>query len=363
MSAIVYAFKCHHEKKQHEVLLPLLAFPRADLILRRESLALLEKINVDITSLLFQDDVNDWKEIPCTTKVILTDHNVLSKANTSLSSFVTEIIDHHMDAGLYSHSVLKRNIAFDTHSTPGGKALVGSCCSLVAESMYDFPTVVIPEIATMLLAAMCLDTLNFKPEATKVTERDIQAMLFLKPYCLMSVNDLFDWLQEEKCNRVHWQTVSLRDLLRCDFKRFTIATFTYGISSVLLPLSDVLVKEDSGMERERVLTTYCENEMLDFLFLLTNFRNENEEKDTVSLIPQRQILLFAPAQEVLDRVHSILQSMSDDLVLGEACKESPLLVWYTQKNASISRKNFVPLFHKAVMDDNSSSNGKELNAL
>lgn len=63
------------------------------------------------------------------------DHNAVSGGLSALGDAVVEIVDHHKD--LEQHPGLQgpaRDIAFDA-SDGSGRALVGSCCTLVAERM------------------------------------------------------------------------------------------------------------------------------------------------------------------------------------------------------------------------------------
>lgn len=68
---------------------------------------------------------------------------------------MVEIVDHHMD--LEEHPSVQgasRDIAFEVHDG-SGKALVGSCCTIVAERMLEqAPTSLSSDIARLLLGVV-----------------------------------------------------------------------------------------------------------------------------------------------------------------------------------------------------------------
>ena len=110
--------------------------PRADLALRREVLVLFELCGVDPSSVVFADEL-DLSALQAEGRLRLTlmDHNAVSGCLSALGDAVVEIVDHHKD--LEKHPGVKgtaRDIAFDA-GDGSGRALVGSCCTLVAERM------------------------------------------------------------------------------------------------------------------------------------------------------------------------------------------------------------------------------------
>ena len=110
--------------------------PRADLALRREVLVLFELCGVDPSSVVFADEL-DLSALQAEGRLRLTlmDHNAVSGCLSALGDAVVEIVDHHKD--LEKHPGVEgtaRDIAFDA-GDGSGRALVGSCCTLVAERM------------------------------------------------------------------------------------------------------------------------------------------------------------------------------------------------------------------------------------
>lgn len=83
------------------------------------------------------------------------DHNAVSGGLSELGGAVVEIIDHHADLG--NHPGVQagsRDIAFDA-SDGSGKALVGSCCTMVAERMLDqAPGLLSSDVARLLLGVV-----------------------------------------------------------------------------------------------------------------------------------------------------------------------------------------------------------------
>lgn len=88
-------------------------------------------------------------------RLTLVDHNAVSGVLRDLGDSVIEIVDHHMD--LEEHPSVRgasRDIAFDVRDG-SRKALVGSCCTIVAERMLDqAPTSLSSDVARLLLGVV-----------------------------------------------------------------------------------------------------------------------------------------------------------------------------------------------------------------
>ena len=194
--------------------------------------------------------------------VTLVDHNVIEGELQDRNWKVVEIIDHHEDQGLYPDSD-PRVIAYEE-----GNALVASACTLVAERMVrlwepPYPT----SIALLLMGVILLDSVNLSEKAGKVTQRDIDAVHNLlnkvdwqtlpkSTQYAIGINDdkkgaqehpdtnlFFNVLQDAKYSTDFWNSMSVRDALRYDYKDFDYKKGVFGISTILMPMDDFLHKQ------------------------------------------------------------------------------------------------------------------------
>lgn len=284
---------------------PLVGVPRADLPLRRETTLLLGMAGVDLDQLLFVDSppliaslLMPTDDASCGStcnalNISLVDHNRIRSSLRHLDDHVVEILDHHEDEGYHTVAVPEgsdaRNIAFR-----GRDALVGSTCALVVERMLQAAdsmtasigggdkdvTLLDPSASLCLLGVILLDTMNMSSEAGKGTDRDLAAINSLLDRTDWSMLDtdsmeesaravfeadgnasgnirpnraaLHDLLRNSKFDEKFWSDMSVYDCLRIDYKRFEPTRSSYsdspsiafGMSSVLLPLSNFLSKAD-----------------------------------------------------------------------------------------------------------------------
>ena len=280
---------------------PLVGVPKADLPLRRETTLLLEMAGVDLDRLLFIDSPPSIASLLAQTdgatcesnplSISLVDHNRIRSSLRHLGGSVAEILDHHEDEGYHTDAVPEgsdaRNVAFR-----GRDALVGSTCTLVAERMIQAsdalmdggeqsPIILDPSASLVLLGVILLDTMDMSPEAGKGTDRDlaaINALLDRTDWTKLKTDSmeesiravfiadgddasddprpnratLHDILRNSKFDEKFWSDMSVYDCLRIDYKRFEpskisdsdAAPMAFGMSSVLLPLSSFLSKDD-----------------------------------------------------------------------------------------------------------------------
>ena len=74
---------------------------------------------------------------------------------------------------------------------------VGSCCTLVAEKIYNQTEELLAEflIADLLMSAILLDTVNLKPGIGRTTEKDVEFCEELEKYVSLPIQELFDIAQ------------------------------------------------------------------------------------------------------------------------------------------------------------------------
>jgi len=245
---------------------PVIAIPKDDLLLKRPEVMLMLKL-AGIThpgeELVFVDDAVIQNEASDAT-VTLVDHNVLSDNLCALNWTVIEIVDHHRDEGFYLDTCPvgsdSRNIAFADE-----KALVASCCTLVAERLKEawlsrssnkrplyelYPA----PLSTLLLGVILLDSVNLSEEVGKVTQRDRDAVQDLlantdwlalaeksrdalrisgdNPSHQPDPSAFFQLLQSAKYDPDFWRSLTVQEALRMDYKDFVPGNEKYGVFGI-----------------------------------------------------------------------------------------------------------------------------------
>lgn len=284
--------------------LPVVSIRRNDLPLRRDVTLLLDVAGIDSSNLIFLDDLppsfleSDDDDVVIT----LMDHNSLrSDWDYSSSLKVVEICDHHQDEEKHLESVPKekRQVEFDADN---GQALVGSTCTLVVEKLTEIhkdDTIIDAGLSFLLLGVILLDTMNMCPLASKGTKRDEEAIQFLVSQTnwkalfnnidtrntsvtsmvasnLLRENDtipnvtwLYEFLRDSKFDSSFWDSLSTRDALRIDYKRFESSNdHAFGMSSVLLDSSRLLSKQHFRAQAEAYMVEEAKVDLLMVLSLV-----------------------------------------------------------------------------------------------
>ncbi|CCM02051.1 uncharacterized protein FIBRA_04127 [Fibroporia radiculosa] len=275
-SAIAYAW--YAGTIRHSPTVPLVQTPRSDLHLRAENEHALALANVDAHDLLCVDDVPQAPSAPFpSTRFALVDHNRLAQLFSvdNPVARVVAIVDHHEDEGLYRGEAHPRIVVKG----------VGSCASLVTQLLEEHcPERVPPELATLLLAAILVDTGGLVPGG-KAVDADHRAAAFLAPRSTLSatssslhaspaIRTLADTLQHKKASVAHLGT---RDLLRRDYKEYALApswaptpVLRVGLASVPLALGVWLPREGGAFAD--AAQAWMDERGLAALGVLTSFR-------------------------------------------------------------------------------------------
>ncbi|KAF9029500.1 DHH phosphoesterase [Hymenopellis radicata] len=231
-SSITYAWL----QSQTRSAIPYIQISKDDLALRPENIYALSLAGITDpkSQLLVPDDVAPFPA----TKFALVDHNRLGSQFASNDSLVEAIIDHHEDE---RHHL---------DANPRTISPAGSCSSHIA---LLCPSTLPPELATLLLCAILIDTNGLKPGG-KALQVDLDAVARLLPLISPSVQStdlhnipslkaLSDDLAERKADV---SSLSPRDLLRRDYKEYTFTlnwhdekpSIKAGLSTVPLRLKD-----------------------------------------------------------------------------------------------------------------------------
>ncbi|CAN0201985.1 unnamed protein product, partial [Ectocarpus fasciculatus] len=322
---------------------PVMPIPRGDLALRREVLVLFELCGVDPSAIVFADELDlPTLQAQGRLRLILTDHNAVSGGLSGLGDSVVEIVDHHTDLGKHpSVQGSRRDVAFEENDG-GGKALVGSCCTIVAERMLDqAPALLSSDVAQLLLGVILVDTLNLDMEIKRATSRDIAAAQELsrrvswlpssaqgsgehspssaRRRCT-TADELFDALRNAKFDPAFWREISATDTLRYDYKSFHAAgesggtsgscddrqdhdkpprPLKFGMSSTLCRLETLAEKGgDEGFGD--AMRTFAVSQGVDSLAVMTSTLDEQESM-------QKELLIFTHTKLRCDQMREYLE--------------------------------------------------------
>eukprot|EP00977_Amphora_coffeiformis_P022192 scaffold10570_cov176-Amphora_coffeaeformis.AAC.42 len=352
--------------RQHRDKTPIVAIPQADLETQRpEVKLLLELAGISHPSrvLIFVDDTVFVRHA-YGAKVTLVDHNVVSKRFQKDKWIVSEIVDHHEDSGKYTRSCngSERTIAF-----AGGEALVASACTLVAERLkqtWDSPYPA--SLSLILLGTILLDSVDLSDLVGKVTQRDRVAAADLLAHTewqdlpphskiLLGMNSscttptfttIFDLLQDAKYDAAFWQSLSVRDALRLDYKQFpTGGKGAFGISTVLMPMLGFLKKDElvSGTR------SYMQERKVSFLAIMFAYEDSDGRLN-------RQLAICGTNVTQIGEIGTfLLQSVNseDSLDLQELTIDAPIpdglalpMRLFDQQNVKPSRKQIGPLLQE-----------------
>lgn len=297
------------------------AVPRADLPLRPEVRWLLQTAGVDEHALLCSDEA-DVSTLH-TDSVVLVDHNVLQPSLRALESLVSEIVDHHDDAG--KHGGAARDIA-----------PLGSCSSLIFEHLHAGAPSLLGESSPLrlcLLGAILLDTGNLTGVAGRCTPRDVAVATALGKG--VDTDALYATLFRLRTDQRGFSTP---DLLRRDVKVFTFAGWKVAISSIGVPLEELCGRTSDPVDAAMDASSRAGG--LDFVVLMTAC-GEGDEFN-------REIAVWAPhggaadAAGVLPRLEAAL---ADHKTLALEQMEPPPEGWpagrgtcFKQRNLKASRK-------------------------
>jgi len=329
-----------------DIYAPILSITAEELLLRRETVILLEMAGIHQEDILYSSDI-DLSKFFRNEKLVLTltDHNTIRNSLQEFGSAVTGILDHHQDLGMHPHVTGEsRDIAFEFTAEGTGRATVASCCTQVAELFLRQAEAIEPEVATLLLGVIAIDSANFLPAAGKVTPRDLAAAEALAPLATSSSDDLFELLSNVKYDVAFWNSLSVPDCLRYDYKQFESACHVFGMSSVLCSIEG-LAQKDSFLE---ALQQFQKQKNIELLVIMSH-----ERKPT----SRRQLLLFSSQPESIRGVFEYLMDTCafleldhcDILSNGALCPSSSPetnLVFFQQKNIKATRKQVAPVLIK-----------------
>ncbi len=327
-SSIAYGYLCTLQNPDTPAL-PVMPIPRADFHLRTEAVFVFKEAGINLDDLVFLDEV-DLDGLMSGAGLVLVDHNVLAPGLEKFSNKVVGILDHHNDEGLFPEA------------DPRIIQSIGSCTSLVAREFIARGITLSREVAILLCGTILLDTVNLDDKAGRVTDADKEIAAKLLPLCPLSQQEYFDKVQLEKFNV---QGLSTNDLLRKDYKEWTLGQIQCGIASALLPLKE-WAQMDGALAAG--FAAFTKDRGLNLLLSMNAYTDPGFNRDLV---------IFCQTEEEHDKLLGYLQEKGLDLkpieLAGQKQGETGFVGFFNQGNLGISRKKMQPLL-AAFFEENKS---------
>jgi len=253
--------------------------------------------------------------------LILVDHNRLAVPQAIYENSVAEIVDHHTDEGKSSHA--KRKIE-----------MVGSCATLIAEKILaESPSILSQVDAKVLLAPILLDTVNMDPQYKKATHKDIEVASKLSGIIGLDVQQQKQFFEKLQYMRFSVETLNTYDLLRMDYKQWTMGSYEVGVSSSKRGIQE-WKKKDTNLSKE--FDKYLKGKKLDILFAMTQFLDAQNNM-------VRELIIFTYNKEVYENTKRFLVPSELALVEIDVQQSDFIMGFFEQKNVAASRKQLQPL--------------------
>jgi exopolyphosphatase len=325
-----------------DIVVPVVNVAREELPLRTDIAFLFQSVlGVDLSALLCVDEV-PLQALAESGRLRLTlvDHNQLALGLEALEASVVDIVDHHVDSGRCAAA--KRTIA-----------MVGSCCTLVAELLErdQSPLMHNGHILQLLMSAILMDTINLNQALGRTTAQDLLAYEALERHVPLP-EPRTQWFDTLVKSRVDVSRLTASQLLRKDYKETRAGRYRLGVASCAISLNELFTHDKGEPPIDVSLRRYAESRGLDVLVVMA-----------VSHVPEfRRELLVSTAAGGGAVLHKLLtdylQSSSptvadlrltparwewDATAAAAASARQPLLLSvYDQGNVQASRKIVLP---------------------
>lgn len=358
-SAIAYAWYATCHLGQPTV--PLLQTPRADLSLRPENLYALEFSGINTAHLLTGDEIP--ADAPPAGKYALLDHNALTGRFAAHDDMrVTAIVDHHEDEK--RHPEASPRIV---------ESPTGSCSSLIGRLIQkEWDAGMNRPVARLLLCAVLIDTGGLKAGGkAEVTDREVGLFLLEKAELVSAgagtIVDVHDVKEAKELTRIlttrktSVDSLSLRDLLRRDYKEYRFVPSWTAEGSLLVGLASVprSIKAITGRDQKgrkelgAACAAWVKEKGLDMLGVLTSWKEEG--KGSKKGKHRRETLwVVRKDEEVEERLWKRLEGSAElelkrkERVMEEAAGRDLKMRLYEQGNGQATRKVIAPLVRAIV---------------
>lgn len=334
--------------------IPLSNLPREDLALRIELGPVLSKADLDASDLITLSELPEDLD-PQDTEWVLVDHNALTGDLKKYENRVVGCIDHHVDEGVVNMQAAPRVIE-----------TCGSCMSLVVDTYADAwrslargeqspvmtksAKIDITQLAQVAIAPIIIDTINLTADA-KVRPKDQSAAKLLETEIMDDPDfDQVAYYDDITAAKEDLSTLTLRDILRKDYKEWEDGGIKLGISCVVQNF-DFLLEKAAAMGNGsghdvlvQELQSWAQEQKLDIASLMTTSNPGGEF--------QRHLLVWGLTDASKKAVKRFRDDAAEKLQLeqwkgGVLDQEGARYAWRQMALAS-SRKQVAPLLRDAM---------------
>lgn len=366
--ALVYGYVKSSQaesKKAGKLWIPVTNIPASDLALRPELTALLRHADIKPSELITLDDLGPEPLPKDKTDWTLVDHNALQgKLGELYRPAVTGVIDHHDDEKIVRGDAEPRVITkcascnslvvnYLREAWQDLGSMVSSTIGAAQEDgrlVDDFPYASTwdAQVAKLALGAILIDSINMKAEH-KVTEHDKKAVRYLEAKINISHkygkdydrDKLFDEINAAKSNI---DELSLRDILRKDYKEWQEGDLTLGISSVVQSIQYLQARDE---DLDQMIQAWAKERKLNVFAIMTAYNDDSGF--------HRQLHLTAfdePGKKSAERFVSNAGNLDlQDAGESEAKSSSDSITFqcfWDQRNLEASRKQVGPLLRESM---------------
>lgn len=378
-------------KRTGKLYIPITNLSASDLSLRPELTALLQHADISPSELITLDDlslgeasVEERETSPAflpaeKTDWTLVDHNSLQgKLGDLYRHRIHAVIDHHEDENLIPHhpdivspriitksascSSLVTNYLRETWQDLG--SMVSSTIGSAQEDGrlvddFAYASTWDAQVAKLALGAILIDSINM--QAThKISEADTKAVRFLEAKIHISYkygksydrDGFFAELNEAKSNIA---ALSLRDILRKDYKQWQEGDLKLGISSVVQSMQYLRERKEENL-RDVVQKWASERSLNVFAIMTAHHHHHGENDDDDGF--RRELVLYAFDDKGKSAAERFFQKGEEELQLEDAADESSSSSevstpskfvyerFWNQNNLEASRKRVGPLLRE-----------------
>jgi len=303
--------------------LPLIPINKDDFRLKTESRWVLSQTGIDIDNLFFLDALPLDTLMSRVRGVALVDHNRPAKGFLKYEEKIRLIVDHHEDLKLYPDALRRIEP-------------VGSCATLVGEDLIrgsggEAAGEIPKSLATLLLGAILIDTVNLDPGAGRATPRDHAVATHLQAVAPMDTNRFYQGIRAAKSDIRDMDT---RDLLRRDCKTFQFNTVRCTVASVPLAL-DQWMARDMGLAGG--IEAYAREMQADILMTMNTQRTPEFS---------RGIAVFCTSPVLFTTISAMLTSNLDlETIPPPRGFDCGSVHFFRQGNLGLSRKKLEPMLN------------------
>ncbi|KAF8786403.1 protein prune homolog 2-like isoform X2 [Argiope bruennichi] len=331
ISSLVMAYFIFKVQKTADIVIPVLNVKRKELAVRTEVVFFLEETSINISDVICIDEI-DLKALHEKGKLslVLVDHNSLSVEQSYLDSRVVQVFDHHE---IDNPDKLKK---MNAKVEP-----VGSCCTLVAEEIFNSSVSIMdPQVAMLLYGTILLDTICLNETAQRVTEKDRKIIAKLETILEgVNRNEVFETLQKVKFDVSKLTPVQL---LYKDTKLISDNSTSIALISYPGLLQDVLQEESFRSALEEMASS----KNLNSIILLGMKVAEGQS------IVRRQIAAYDKNPSSLEKISKYLQKLENPSL---GLRQLPLcgypLTLFEQENIALTRKFVLPAMQNYLKID------------